>query len=747
MLGKLCDWLDDRIAFRKLRDAMLLEHVPGGARWRYVWGSTLAFVFLIQVVTGVLLMTAYSASDTDAWSSVHYIQYRMDFGWLIRGLHHFGSQTMVVLMAVHMFQVVVAGAQLAPREFNWWSGLILLNIVLGLSLTGYLLPWDQKGYYATQVATNILGGIPLIGPFSQKVLVGGTEYGNHTLTHFYALHVGILPPLLILVLVAHIALFRKHGVTAPAYDPSRAQGSPVLPILRDVLLGGFLFAACLFFHVPLITGLLIGGLFWYMALSRFVVRVREMDYFWPRQVFRDLVACLFVFGIMLSLVLDGGHGLGIPEAEEQLAQQGLYERWAHAGVSGLGVNLDAPADPQTQGYEARPEWYFLFLFQFLKYFTGDQELIGTVVVPGAVMLLLFLLPVLGYGKMRGFGQAAGVAIVTAVILGAGYLTLLAVADDAVEPLPLGLGGGTEKAKETHKRMQAQRREAARAVAAAYIGVPEEGARTVVRNDPVLQGPRLFERNCAVCHRYTMEPQPEEYKGLYEGNFTAPDLGGWGSKEWIKGLLDTPASPKYFGSEKKKGYPRSRDLAGMIEWREGVDELRSAMTKEQIAAEDEKFGAIAAFLADQKHPREKRDRALEQKALPYFREYCKECHAMQGLVEGGGRGPDLAGYGSAEWLRLMILNPYHDKRYGKRSVMPAFRPLEGPGTEVGLLEFFGGFPSTLKEKSEIKTPEELTAKGHVLPLSDIDREIIIRWMTGDDRIVFGGRIISAVPRPR
>src|SRR5207244_12096058 len=117
-------------------------------------------VFSVQLDTGGRLTTAYSPGHTSAWPSVYFIQYEMDFGWFIRGLHHFGSQTMVVLLALHMLQVVIAGAHLPPREINWWLGLLLLGLVLALSLTGYLLPWDQKGYWATQVATNIAGHIP-----------------------------------------------------------------------------------------------------------------------------------------------------------------------------------------------------------------------------------------------------------------------------------------------------------------------------------------------------------------------------------------------------------------------------------------------------------------------------------------------------------------------------------------------------------------------------------------------------------
>src|SRR5438067_3611232 len=252
VFARLNTWLDHRTGHHKLVNVLLIEHIPGGARWRYVWGSCLAFVFSVQLLTGVLLMTAYSPSASTAWSSVYFIQYEMDFGWLIRGLHHFGSQAMVVLLGVHMLQVVIAGAHLPPREVNWWLGLALLGVVLGLSLTGYLLPWDQKGYWATQVATNIAGNLPVLGPWLQKIIVGGPEYGHHTLTRFYALHVGVLPPLMIVLIVAHLAVFRRHGVTAP----KDAKGE---------------------------------------------------DMFWPAQAFRDLVACLLIFGVMLSLVVFG-HG-------------------------------------------------------------------------------------------------------------------------------------------------------------------------------------------------------------------------------------------------------------------------------------------------------------------------------------------------------------------------------------------------------------------------------------------------------
>ena len=144
------------------------EPIPGGARWRYVFGSTLAAVFLIQALTGVLMMTAYSPSSSTAWGSVFYISNEMWMGWFIRGLHHFGSQTVMVLLVFHLLQVLIAGAYRCPARSTGGSAWLLLFLTLGFSQTGYLLPWDQKGYWATKVATNIMGGARSSAPTSRR---------------------------------------------------------------------------------------------------------------------------------------------------------------------------------------------------------------------------------------------------------------------------------------------------------------------------------------------------------------------------------------------------------------------------------------------------------------------------------------------------------------------------------------------------------------------------------------------------
>src|SRR5262245_53771426 len=458
------DWVDDRTGLGKVVDAMLLEHIPGGAKWRYVWGSALAIVFSIQLITGVLLMTAYSPGDTNAWSSVYFIQYEMDFGWLIRGLHHFGSQTMVVLLGVHMLQVVIAGAHLKPREVNWWLGLALAGVVLGLSLTGYLLPWDQKGFYATRVATNIAGGLPGVGSFIQKIVVGGPAYGNHTLTRFFGLHVAILPGILIVLLVAHIWVFRRHGVTTPR-NP-RGEG-----------------------------------------------------WFWPDQAFRDLLVGLVIFGIMLGLVIYGwGNKIEpTPNTEGVVPQRSFYDKIAHAGRDGRGANLDAPADPNTP-YPARPEWYFLSLCQLLNHFAGPQILIGTVVIPGGIALILFLLPFFGAGKLRPFGHIFGVVFVLALLGGVAYLTAQAWVEDQKEttlekPPYSTLKNFVAKnryeagaAKHFQEEMEAADKLAKRAIQLASDGIPAAGPRYLLRNDPMTAGKKLFKDKCATCHNYH-DPDP------------------------------------------------------------------------------------------------------------------------------------------------------------------------------------------------------------------------------------------------
>ncbi len=174
-------------------------------------GFALAITLAVDLVTGLLLMSTYSPSSSTAWGSVYYITYQMDLGWFIRGLHRFGSFGAVVLGGFFLLRLVLTGAYRAPREVHWWLAVGTFLLILGLGVTGNILPWDQRGYWAAMVETNIAGATPVIGPAIKKVILGGSEFGNQTVTRFHALHVSILPGLLVLCGWAYAVLFGKHG--------------------------------------------------------------------------------------------------------------------------------------------------------------------------------------------------------------------------------------------------------------------------------------------------------------------------------------------------------------------------------------------------------------------------------------------------------------------------------------------------------------------------------------------------------
>lgn len=212
-MRQVFDWLDRRTGFRAGLTVAFDEELKGGASVAYVFGRALMILVALQALTGILLMATYVPAINSAWSSVYYVQYQVTAGWFIRGMHHYGASAVMVVMCFHLLQVVIYGAYRQPREVSWWSGLILMQLVMGLGLTGYLLPWDQKAYWASKVTTSVAGSVPLVGPWIKRLIIGGVEYGQLTLSRFYFLHVVLLPVLMVALFALHYALFRRHGVT------------------------------------------------------------------------------------------------------------------------------------------------------------------------------------------------------------------------------------------------------------------------------------------------------------------------------------------------------------------------------------------------------------------------------------------------------------------------------------------------------------------------------------------------------
>ncbi|MCL5960448.1 MAG: cytochrome b N-terminal domain-containing protein, partial [Chloroflexi bacterium] len=174
------------------------------------------FLFTLQVVTGMFLALYYSPSPDHAWDSVRFIENEVRFGTLIRGIHHWSASGMVMMVVAHLLRVFVMGAYKYPREITWMVGVILLTLVLGFGFTGYLLPWDEKAYWATVVGTNMAEQAPLIGNFILKVLRGGQDLGAVTLTRFFAVHVLFLPMMTIPLIATHLFLVIKLGISGPS---------------------------------------------------------------------------------------------------------------------------------------------------------------------------------------------------------------------------------------------------------------------------------------------------------------------------------------------------------------------------------------------------------------------------------------------------------------------------------------------------------------------------------------------------
>jgi ubiquinol-cytochrome c reductase cytochrome b subunit len=209
-LGKR-SWLEERLGLAALEQAILGGQMPGGASLWHALGSVAAGLFVLEAVTGIFLSFYYAPSAQTAWASVAFIQDQLPLGWFVRGLHSFGSSALIIVTALHLLQVLLFGAYRKPRELNWIIGLALLGASGLFALSGYLLPWDQKGYWAKLVEATITGSAPVVGGAAQQVVQGGSAFGNLTVTHAFAAHALALPAAFVALVVLHIYLYRKHG--------------------------------------------------------------------------------------------------------------------------------------------------------------------------------------------------------------------------------------------------------------------------------------------------------------------------------------------------------------------------------------------------------------------------------------------------------------------------------------------------------------------------------------------------------
>ena len=347
-------FLNDRLPLGEVM-AHLRKPLPKHINLLFSLGSLALFLLLLQAATGAFLALSYSPSPDHAHNAVKYITEEVPFGSFVRGLHHWGASAMVVIVFLHLLRVVLYGSYKAPRELTWVVGVLLLLVVLGFGFTGYLLPWDEKAYWATVVGVEIASTAPGLGDVVAKVLRGGSEIGAVTLSRFYALHTIWLPWIAFSLVGIHLFLVRFYGSSGkPNNTPEEMKaGKP----------------------------------------------------FYPDQVFEDIVGMLILFIILACAALFAP------------------------------VPLEDVADPTNADYDPRPEWYFLFLFQLLKYFQGPFEIIGTFVIPTVGMLLLLFLPFFDRGEREVLWKRPIALTVTSLcVVAIVGLTILGASAPKLEPV-------------------------------------------------------------------------------------------------------------------------------------------------------------------------------------------------------------------------------------------------------------------------------------------------------------------------
>lgn len=214
-------YVDERSGVTTGAKWFLFRNVPKETSWFQTLGFTAMVLFSLQAITGVILAMYYKPDTTGAYSSIEHITHEVTWGWLVRGMHKWGASAMIVVVFLHLGRVFLFGSYKYPRELTWVTGALLLVMTMFMGLTGYLLVWDQKAYWATVVAVNITASAPILGPYVADIMRAGPEFGPDTLSRFYSIHMLVIPGAIATFLALHLYFVTKLGISEPPYSKRR----------------------------------------------------------------------------------------------------------------------------------------------------------------------------------------------------------------------------------------------------------------------------------------------------------------------------------------------------------------------------------------------------------------------------------------------------------------------------------------------------------------------------------------------
>lgn len=598
------EWFEARTGTWSILKKALDERIPGGARVAYVFGSGLLFILILQGITGVSLALYYTPTAETAHTSVEYITKQVAGGAFLRSLHSYGASAMIIVLGLHFLQTFFYGSFKGRRELLWMSGAMLSFFVLGMGFTGYLLPWDQKAYFATAVGTNIVGQVPFVGGILLRLLRGGNTIGTLTLSRFYVAHVFLIPASMFVLVGAHVFLFRKAGPAGPVSE------DPVEPKLA--------------------TGS-----------------------FYPLQVLLDMAFALAIIAVLCVLA---------------------YLR---------PVTLGPIANPADTHFLPRPEWYYLPMFEWLKFWEGPSVVLGAVVVPGLLATAFFLLPLIDRRlERRPWRRPIPALAVAVVVMGMIYLGARSRIEDE-----RGMIGAQLALQEVEEK--------------AYSAAPfhplidsAEGMETLaVSNDPpdpkVAAGRAIFtQRGCVGCHGA---------RGT--GTAIAPSLAGVTGK-FDRGHLialfhDPTPRMRAAGMPVVDGAPAEMDalLAYLGAIGTPAANVQASFQTVVPSASDDAGGqqpwlhraSLKPVPDITANPQQKVDLVAAGRQL--FQE--RACFACHGQAGSGGRAPALAPLvarlGDPE-LRELLHNPNQQMRAGG---MPAVDIT--PDELTGLISYLRSLP--------------------------------------------------------